>query len=216
MKKQKKFISMVVIALGVALLLPCLSMAGSLEPPAQALDGNGNPVPTMKTLDEVLPAWSQKLRADDGPNGDSCNSSRFKCVLDGEAVLDKETGLVWERTLRDYRDPWSQARYWCNNLSLGGRQGWRLPTVNEMASILDWSVHGLPNGHPFTVQTTQSAYWWTSTTVDRWYMADGSIDDYSHWAYAIPVFGSVVSTRPKRLDDAYIWCVRGGMGVDVE
>jgi hypothetical protein len=136
--------------------------------------------------------------------------------MGGEAVLDKETGLVWQRTLSDYSDPWSQARYWCNNLSLGGRQGWRLPTVNEMASILDWSVHGLPNGHPFTVQTPQSGYWWTSTTVDRWYAADGSVYDYTHWAYCIPVFGSIVSTCQKRFDDLYIWCVRGGLGVDVD
>ena len=33
-------------------------------------------------------SWDQKITT----------ASRFKIVLDGEAVLDKETGLVWERS----------------------------------------------------------------------------------------------------------------------
>jgi hypothetical protein len=213
MKKQKKLISLFALAFAVVLLLSGSALAGSIEPPSNATDTSGNPVPTMKTLDEVLPAWSQKLRADDGPNGDKCNSSRFKCVLDGEAVLDKETGLVWERTLSDYSSIWSQALYWCNNLSRGGRQGWRLPTVNEIASILDWSVYGLPNGHPFTVVPSRG-YWWTATTVGHYWNADTSVDDYTYWAYAVPVLGSVISQSHKYYDQ-YIWCVRGGGGVAV-
>ena len=58
-----------------------IALSGNLEPTAP-------PGSTMKTLDEIPPAWSQKLSA----------AQRFVLVLDGEAVLDKETGLVWEKS----------------------------------------------------------------------------------------------------------------------
>ena len=215
MKVRGKIILAAVIIIAFA-LLPCLSFAGSIEPPTNAVDQSGNPVPTMKTLDEVLPTWSQKLRADDGPNGDSCNSSRFKCVLDGAAVLDKETGLVWDRNLNNNSQLWSSAVYTCNNSSIGGRQGWRLPTVQEIASILDWNVHGLPNGHPFVLQTQYNpTRWWTATTVGYWWNEDGSHDDYTGWAYCVPVLGSVIGTCIK-VYPMNVWCVRGGVGVDVQ
>ena len=42
----------------------------------------------LEKLEQIPPVWSQILPA----------SERFELVLDGKAVLDKETGLVWERT----------------------------------------------------------------------------------------------------------------------
>jgi hypothetical protein len=149
MKKRGK-----IIVAGVIMafaLLPCLSIAGPLEPPAIAVDPSGNPVPTMKTLDEIPPAWSQKLRADDG-DANGCNSSRFKCVLDNEAVLDKETGLVWERSPRNYQGSWVVAKWQCWASNTGGREGWRLPTVSEIDSLKEYCAitdRILPCGHPF-------------------------------------------------------------------
>ncbi|HKA41023.1 MAG TPA: DUF1566 domain-containing protein [Burkholderiales bacterium] len=56
-----------------------------------------------------------------------------------EAVLDRETGLVWQRSPVGH-GRWNVASSQCLLAKTGGRVGWRLPTVNELASLLDPSV----------------------------------------------------------------------------
>jgi len=165
--KRPRNIGLVVstfMAVAVALLLPHLSIAGSLEPTPDAVDTSGNPVPTMKTLDQIPPTWSQKLPANDGPNGDSCNSSRFKCVFDGQAVLDKETGLVWDRYPCWNESDWFYAIEFCIKKKVDGRAGWRLPSIEELQSLGDVtkSEWVLPDGHPFSC--VDSLGYWSATT----------------------------------------------------
>jgi hypothetical protein len=207
MSEQKKpiLLATIFLTVAVAIFLPGLCRAGSLEPTPDAVDLSGNPVPTMKTLDEVLPVWSQKLRADDG-EPDGCNSSRFKCVLDGQAVLDKETGLVWEKNAGLYgAEDWVEAKFWCILSGAGGRDGWRLPTAFELNSLREYCPNDniwLPCGHPFI--NIQDDYWSATTSpLDasraRYFgTSDGSI-------------GSDSKTVAK-----HFWCVRGGFGVNYE
>jgi hypothetical protein len=82
MYKKKSYVisGAIVIVIATMMLFPVIGRAGSLEPSAA-------PTPTMKTLDQIPPIWSQKLPA----------AQRFELVLNGYTVLDKETGLVWEQ-----------------------------------------------------------------------------------------------------------------------
>ena len=198
------------MAVAVALLLPCFSTAGSIEPTPDAVDTSGNPVPTMKTLDEVLPAWSQRLRADDG-GPDGCNSSRFKCVLNGEAVLDKETGLVWEREPYNGEGDWWGAHWRCRSagpLNHGGRRGWRLPTIDEFESLWEYcpsaETRHLPCGHPF-INVNAYASYWTATSF---------IFDSNKAYTSSPYYG--MDVPEKTWTHGYNWCVRGGFGVNYE
>ena len=79
--RSAKALPLIIAILTAVLFMPGMVKSGSLEPSA-------GPGPTMKTLDEIPPTWSQKLPA----------AQRFVIVLDGAAVLDKETGLVWEKS----------------------------------------------------------------------------------------------------------------------
>lgn len=203
MRGGKYLAGVIIMALA---LLPCLAVAGSIEPPVSAVDPSGNPVPTMKTLDEIPPAWSQKLRADDG-EPDGCNSSRFKCVLDGKAVLDKETGLVWERSPWNYEGDWWTAQWQCWASSTGQRSGWRLPTASEIDSLREFCAETwrfLPCGHPFI--NLQGGSYWSTTT---WFWDSNEAIAF-RWDVGYQVLSKSVSTY------RYNWCVRGGTGSHYE
>ena len=88
--------------------------------------------------------------------------------FNGEAVLDRETGLVWQRTLdAQALSPGSSADR-CLQATTGGRLGWRLPTLPEFASLFDGSPTAtppLPAGHPFIGFPTVRTSLVTSTTL---------------------------------------------------
>jgi hypothetical protein len=138
-------------------------------------------------------------------------SLRFQALrsFNGEAVLDRETQLVWERS------PSSNTFFeWglaladsCDNKIVGGRKGWRAPTVEELASLVDPSQTSpsLANGHPFTNVDTSRAYW-TSTTVPNRPSAAEII------LFSEGVVNGIDKTSLVAL---HVWCVRGRQGVRI-
>lgn len=166
------------------------AVAGNLEPP-------GPPGSTMKTMDEIPPSWSQKI---------TDASKRFELVLDSTAALDKETGLVWERSPDTTLRTWSQAVYYANNKSIDGRKGWRLPTVEELASLVDSTQNhpSLPEGHPFILQTAWFQYW--SSTTDVLSAGYAATVEFAN--------SGSVNYLNKTTVQSFVWCVRGGHGYD--
>jgi hypothetical protein len=188
-------IRLMLLTLFTAALLAAPAFAGSLEPSAP-------PGPTMKTLDEIPPTWSQILPA----------AQRFKLVMGGVAVLDKETGLVWEQSPRySTASSWDVAFLRCYGLNLGGRKGWLLPTIEELSSLIDETVPTisgsprLPVGHPFNLSSFSSPFeFWSSTTPPY----DTTV------AMAISLENGGVVGNFKASDQGSVWCVRGGHGHD--
>lgn len=176
--------------------------AGDLEPSAP-------PGPTMKSLDEIAPTWSQQLDSTNG-DADGCNSDRFKCVLNDEAVLDMETGLVWQRSPNNSAaNPWAEQFQGCWSATTGDRQGWRMPTVEEFLSLVVPNLPSgasLPESHPFSNVLGLTEYF--SAT------ADVSEPGNAWWFGCSSPNGSggcgLGSERKSAL--FRIWCVRGGAG----
>ena len=130
-------------------------------------------------------------------------NSRFKVLgnFGGLAVLDRETGLVWELDSTQGSTNWTSARLICRQRTVGGRMGWRLPSVAEFTSLADASGPGpvLPAGHPFEFISWD---YWTATTLD------GS----PGVAIVVnPTDFSMKFTEGKD-DGNGFWCVRGGQG----
>ena len=122
-----------------------------------------------------------------------------------DLVLDKETGLVWERFPNDTERTYAMTSIHAIQKILGNRLGWRVPTVEELASLLDPSTpDALPAGHPFiNLQTGLNEFYWTSSTYvgDTAYAWSVSLD----LAYPSPTLKSA---------SQFVWCVRGGYGHD--
>ncbi len=181
---------MMCLGIFVAILSLCgFTSAGDLEP-------TDPPGPTMKTLDEMPPTWSQKLPAAD----------RFDLVLDGAAVLDKETGLVWEQNSGNHPGSWFSALTYCTERNIGGRRGWHLPTVEQLLSLVDstQATPPLPVGHPFTIGTT--LIYWTSTTIQASYYPSVQ----QAWAVEFLYSGGPISGTDVWYQYYDVWCVRGG------
>jgi Protein of unknown function (DUF1566) len=144
----------------------------------------------------ATPSWDQQLPA----------STRFIVLSNwgNAAVLDRETGLVWEKApTPSFSFTWVGASFHCVDLNLGGRTGWRLPALPELMSLVDRSRSdpSLPSGHPFTVPGFED--FWSATTTP------------SDTARAWHVDSGRVFSRDKT-GESGVWCVRGGPGGDTQ
>jgi Protein of unknown function (DUF1566) len=142
------------------------------------------------------PAWDRTLPS----------AGRFMVLTNmaSAAVLDRETGLVWERSPAASTSIWNGARFDCVERKTGNRNGWRLPSMPELASLVDPAVTSgptLPPGHPFS--NVQSANYWSATTVA----------DNTDYAWKVGFDGGGVANSVKT-DGNHVWCVRGGMNAD--
>ena len=144
------------------------------------------------------PSWDDQIN----------KPSRFKVLgkFNDEAVFDKETGLVWEQSPETAPNPatptWFSALSSCSARIVGGRKGWRLPTLQELASLIDpTQFPTLPSGHPFS-NVLGAPYWSASTLADD-----------SSRAWGVHLGGGGVFNDVKTLT-SHVWCVRGGQGVD--
>jgi hypothetical protein len=130
-------ISLLVIAAAAEII-----RAGPLDPP-------GPPASTYKSLELIPGSWVLTLDATNG-DGQGCGSRRFACVLGGQAVLDVETGLVWQRDGGTIASTWATAVSTCYGQYLGGKWGWRLPTFPELMSLASGVTATVTAGAPFT------------------------------------------------------------------
>jgi hypothetical protein len=57
-------------------------------------------------------------------------------------VTDNYTGLTWQQTFSSARMAWSAAPAYCASQTTGGLSGWRVPTLNELASTVNEGLVG--------------------------------------------------------------------------
>jgi hypothetical protein len=67
----------------------------------------------------------------------SANAPPGRYAITSDTVLDKRTGLSWQRTGTPLRYSISEAITYCHELDLAGYSDWRLPNMAELLSIVD-------------------------------------------------------------------------------
>lgn len=131
------------------------------------------------------------------------SASRFITAFPG-AVLDKNTGLVWEQAPDATLRQWLAVTRDCLNKNVGGTVGWRLPSIVELKSVQDPSL-----SPPFLATGAflgvQSAIYWSATT---W------VADPTNYAWATTFSSGLVHPLLSNGNLALAWCVRGPMNAD--
>jgi Protein of unknown function (DUF1566) len=146
----------------------------------------------------AIPSWDQTLPS----------NTRFIVLsnMGSAAVLDRETGLVWERVPATTPRSFPDAQEVCYMKNVGSRRGWRPPTIEQLASLVDpaaTSAPFLPAGHPFEIQPT---IYWSSTSLATVADSVGFRVNFNT--------GQVVQGNKGGSNLALAWCVRGGNGHD--
>jgi hypothetical protein len=97
------------------------------------------------------------------------NPERFVDNHNG-TVTDRNSGLTWivdPHALPDNMLPhtWDESVQFCKNLNFAQCKDWRLPTVSELLTLVDYghAESALPESNPFIGVPRSNAYW-TSTT----------------------------------------------------
>jgi hypothetical protein len=163
--------------------------------------------------------------------GVSWPSPRFMDNNNG-TVTDNLTGLIWLKNANCTDTAggidrssgllnWPFALRWSNNLSNGtcgltdksAAGDWRLPNINELRSLVDYSRNDpdLPSGHPFI--NVQSVWYWSSTSNPVYTsgaftvgMSRGSVHVMTKAKSTI----GVSRVGNKNEGDLGVWPVRGG------
>jgi len=123
---------------------------------------------------------------------------------DNSAIVDdSSTGLAWQDDYTDNggkikRATWQDAIIYCHELSLGGKNDWRLPNIRELKSIVDTTKSRPAMNSIFT--NVNSTDFWSATT---------SMSDANN-AWVVGFYRGGDYWASKTLKD-YVRCVRGGL-----
>jgi hypothetical protein len=113
-------------------------------------------------------------------------------------VTDRITGLSWQDDTVDQKS-FDEATAYCESLSLGGYDDWRMPTIRELMNILQHGEDSTPD-----IFQTWNTHWnyWSGTSLDA--------NDSKAWGVSA---SSGIDTNMEKGSIENVRCVRGEAAV---
>ena len=129
-----------------------------------------------------------------------CTSQSFtvQTISNQKVVVNNNTGLMWQQTIPTDTYEWALAFSYCNFLSYAGYSDWRLPTPQELLTIVDNSKYN-PAIDITYFPNTPSSYFWSSS----------SCVNYQDNAWYVNFDSGSVLSYSKTSSSRYVRCVRG-------
>ena len=130
-----------------------------------------------------------------------CTPQSFtvQTISNPKVVVDNNTGLMWQQKI-SIKYKWDDAVSYCNSLSDGGYSDWRLPTPQELMTIIDNSNTKEPSIDTTYFPNTPSNYFWSSSTV---------VSNTSFAWFVDFTSGNMNGTTGYKANTNYVRCVRG-------
>lgn len=89
---------------------------------------------------EVKAKWEAELEEYKKTISKRDVQKRKRWVRKGDVVVDRKLGLVWQDDKTNQKT-WKDAKKYCNNLEFAGYRNWRLPSYNELITIVDYDKY---------------------------------------------------------------------------
>jgi len=127
-----------------------------------------------------------------------CNYSF--CPFCGKSLKDQTViigNLMWQAEDDWIKRNWQEAIEYAKNLTLDGHSGWRLPTINELISIVDYGKSNPAINNDYFPDCKSYYYWSNNKNI---------YNDILAWCVCF-AYGSVNSYHNKNKGN-YVRCVR--------
>ena len=134
---MKKHLLHVLVILSVFISMPVVQSAEESHKALRSFYSN-----LSLSQAQSMPNISIREKNDWGFYGHSTitHSYGLKLVNSDNVVIDHATGLMWHQPGSDEKMEWEEAKKWVRELNVQGHFGyndWRLPTLEEAASLLE-------------------------------------------------------------------------------
>ena len=143
-----------------------------------------------KISKKVIPVTPKVVKVPKTPTKKSITQTTSTSGGNRDVVIDRTTGLMWQKKPDGVERNWKDAELYCQKLSLGGYSDWRLPNESVLMKMIENKM--------MFASSLRNNYYWSST-----------VSNPTSWATYVN-FGYGDAGMAWKGSGMYVRCVRGG------